>query len=367
MRMASSNTRSQTPAFELVGRLFGRERIRRLGAFLHAGGYSISPESFAGIYLVASLLLSLGLSISLAGWFPLKQALYRFSLLLFAPLVGASSAFVPTMAIVLSFVGSFALIGMLAYVVVRMAADSRRAKVEEILPDFLLLAAANVRAGMTVDQALWYAAKPEFGTLSTEVQVVAKRTFGGEPFDKAIDHLSEHFNSKFVRRTVTLIKQGLSSGGQIAEILERTAKDVRDMQIIKKDIAASLLMYIIFLVFAASVGAPFLFSVSAKLIALLEHVFAQIPDTSSVTVSSGMSFIQPQAPVITSEQFLLFVTVSTIVTAVCSALMIGIINKGNRMEGVRYIPPMLIASFVIFLIVSALLDTFLASMGTGSF
>jgi len=250
---------------------------------------------------------------------------------------------------------------------VRMAADSRRAKVEEVLPDFLLLAAANVRAGMTVDQALWYAAKPEFGTLSTEVQVVAKRTFGGEPFDKAIDHLSEHFNSKFVRRTVTLIKQGLSSGGQIAEILERTAKDVRDMQIIKRDIAASLLMYIIFLVFAASVGAPFLFSVSAKLIGLLEHVFAQIPDTSQVSATAGMSFIQPQPPVITSSQFMLFVVVSTIVTAVCSALMIGIINKGNRMEGVRYIPPMLIASFVIFLIVSTLLDTFLSSMGSGAF
>ena len=354
------------PSIELVGRLFGRERIRRLGAFLHSGGYSIAPEMFAGLYIVLSLLLSLALSTTLVAWVPLKQALYKVGLLAVKPLVLTSPAFIPAMAVLLSFVGAFAGLGMLAYIVVRMAADSRRAKVEEVLPDFLLLAAANVRAGMTVDQALWYSAKPEFGTLSDEVQVVAKRTFGGEPFDKAIDHLTEHFNSKFVRRTVTLIKQGLASGGQIAEILERTAKDVRDMQIIKRDIAASLLMYIIFLVFAASVGAPFLFSVSAKLIALLEHVFAQLPDTDTLSSMAGSSFIKPQPPVITSSQFLLFVAVSTIITAVCSALMIGVINKGNKMEGVRYIPPMLIASFVIFLLVSWALDTFMSSMGGGA-
>ncbi len=185
-------------------------------------------------------------------------------------------------------------------------------------------------------------------------------------FDKAIDHLSTHFNSKFVRRTVVLIKQGLSSGGRIAEILERTAQDVRNMHIIKKDIAASLLMYIIFLVFAASIGAPFLFSVSAKLIGLLEHVFAQLPDTGSLATMAGSSFIKPQPPVISTDQFMIFVVLSTIVTAICSGLMIGVIMRGNRMEGVRYIPLMLLASGVIFIVISALLDTFLTGMGGGA-
>jgi pilus assembly protein TadC len=351
-------------AFEIIGRIFGRERIRQLSAFLHAGGYEISAEFFAGAYIVASVILGLLIVFFSLGIVPIKQALFRLSLMLFTPLVVSSQAFVPALAVLLALLGSFGLLAMLAYLVVRMAADSRRAKVEEVLPDFLILAAANVRAGMTVDQALWYAAKPEFGMLSAQVQVVAKRTFGGEPFDKAIDHLSEQFNSKFVRRTVTLIKQGLASGGQIAEILERTAKDVRDMQIIKKDIAASLLMYLIFLVFAAAIGTPFLFSVSVKLISLLEHVFAQLPDTNSLSSFAGANFIQPRPPSITSAQFLLFMIASTVVTVVCSALMMGVINKGNRIEGVRYIPPMLIASFIVFFIVSALLDTFLASMGS---
>ncbi len=357
---------SNPQPFELVGRLFGRERIKRLGIFLDAGGFPYAPETFAGIYVLACLILSIILSLMLIILVPLKASIYKISLAVLAPLVVATPYFVPILAIVLAFISVFAIVGVITYAIIRMAADSRRNKVDEVLPDFLMLAAANVRAGMTVDQALWYAAKPEFGLLSVEVQVVARRTFGGEPFDKAIDHLSTHFNSKFVRRTVVLIKQGLSSGGRIAEILERTAQDVRNMQIIKKDIAASLLMYIIFLVFAASIGAPFLFSVSAKLIALLSSVFAQLPDTSSMATMAGSSFIKPQPPVISSEQFMIFVVLSTIVTAICSGLMIGVIMRGNRMEGVRYIPLMLLASAVVFLVISTLLDTFLTGMGGGA-
>ena len=357
---------SNPQPFELVGRLFGRERIKRLGNFLDAGGFPYPPEAFAGIYVLACLLLSLVLSAMLIGIVPLKASLYKLSLAVLTPLVVATPYFVPALAVVAAFVSVFTFVAVITYAVIRMAADSRRSAVDEVLPDFLMLAAANVRAGMTVDQALWYAAKPEFGLLSVEVQVVARRTFGGEPFDKAIDHLSTHFNSKFVRRTVVLIKQGLSSGGRIAEILERTATDVRNMQIIKKDIAASLLMYIIFLVFAASVGAPFLFSVSAKLIGLLESVFAQLPDTGSLATMAGSTFIHPQPPVISTDQFLIFITLSTIVTSICSGLMIGVIMRGNRMEGVRYIPLMLLASGVIFILISVLLDTFLTGMGGGT-
>ncbi len=354
------------PTFELVGRLFGRERIRRLNDFLNAGGYSYSPEAFAGIFVLACLALSIALSSALVGYIPLKAALYKFSLAILAPFVLASPYFVPAAAIIISFVSVFALSGVIVYALIRMAADSRRSKVEEVLPDFLMLAAANVRAGMTIDQALWYAAKPEYGLLSVEVQVVAKRAFGGEPFDKAIDHLSTCFNSKFVRRTVVLIKQGLASGGRIAEILERTAQDVRNMQIIKKDIAASLLMYIIFLVFAASVGAPFLFSVSAKLIGILAGVFAQLPDTDTLASMAGSMFIKPQPPVISPDQFMLFVIASSIVTSICSGLMIGVIMRGNKMEGVRYIPLMLLTSAIIFIVISVLLDTFLKGIGGGA-
>ncbi len=352
-------------SYESIGRLFGRERLVRMAAFLDAGGIVISPEAFAGVYVVLAILGSLLVTLAMTTLAPLRPSLFKLGLWLFKPLTVASPQFVLILALVISSVLVFILSALIIYVAVLLSADARRAKVEETLPDFLVLAAANVRAGMTIDQALWYAAKPEFGLLSDEVQVVAKRSFGGVPFNQAIDHLAVRFSSRSVRRTVSLIKQGLASGGQIAEILERTAEDVRNMQIIKKEIAASLLMYVIFIVFAAAIGTPFLFSVSSKLIALLENVFAQIPDTASTATMGSSSFIRPQPPIVSSYQFFIFVLLSTLVTAICSSMMIGCIQKGSKREGIKYLPFMLACGLIIFFIVSAVLDQFVHGIGGG--
>ena len=76
--------------FELVGRLFGRERIRSLSLFLNAGGYSYPPEAFAGVFVLGCLCLSIVLSSTLIGYIPLKAAMYKFSLAILSPLVLAT-------------------------------------------------------------------------------------------------------------------------------------------------------------------------------------------------------------------------------------------------------------------------------------
>lgn len=351
--------------YDLIGRFFGRNHILRFAAFLKAGGFKISAERFAGLYVVISILTSLLVAFLFLFLEPLRTQVFKLSLFALAPLVVNFSFFVPAFTIASSFILVFAFIALLSYVIIQLSADSRKANVEQNLPDFLILAAANSRAGMTIDQALWHAAKPEFGILSEEVKVVAKRTFGGIPFDEAIDHLSRSFDSKIIRRTVSLIKQGLASGSRIAVILERTASDARDMQIIKRDIAASLLMYVIFIVFAATIGTPFLFAVSAKLVLLMEEVFSQIPasvDTSSVGTSL---FIQPQPPIVSSNQFFIFVLISLIVTSISSSLLIGVIQKGNRRAGLKYLPMILIVGVVLFFVVLEFIGNFITGLGGG--
>jgi pilus assembly protein TadC len=324
--------------YVLIGRIFGRERIRGFGTFLSTGGFTISPERFAGLYVVLCFLLSIVLSIVFVYEPTVRLVVFSVFLFIARPLVLASSMTVPVLSVIFAFIGTFLIAAILVYVVVVLYADNRKKNVEESLPDFLILAAANVRAGMTIDRALWYAAKPEFGLLSEEIQVVAKRTFGGVPFNESIDHLNERFNSKMVRRTVSLIKQGLASGSKVAVILERTARDARDMQIIRKEIAASLLMYVIFVVFAAAVGTPFLFSVCGRLIFLMENVFSQVPTTGSAQMMGGSMLITPQPPIVSGDEFILFIFMSMLVTTITSSLMIGVIKNGNKRDGIKFMP-----------------------------
>lgn len=356
-----------TATYEGVGRLFGRDNIRRLSLFLSTSGVRTSPEAFAGLFAIATSLMAVSAAILSLAFVPARDIFFKLGLLLLKPLVVNLPFFVPVLAVVLSLVGVSGLITLMVYTALVLSADERRNKVEDVLPDFLVLAAANVRAGMTIDQALWYAAKPEFGLLSAEMQVVAKRTFGGVPFNQSIDHIADKFNSRSMRRCVALIKQGLASGGEIAEILERTADDSRNMQLIRKEIAASLLMYIIFIVFAAAVGTPFLFSVSTQLIQTLETVFTQLPDTAQLSATSspaaGMSVVRLQPPIVSSTEFFYFMLLAGFITCTFSSLMIGVIQKGSKREGLKYLPFMMVSNVVIFFIVSTLLSGFLKSLG----
>ena len=84
---------------------------------------------------------------------------------------------------------------------------------------------------MQLDRAMWYAAKPEFGILSKEMELASKRVFGGETLDEALHKLSERFKSRYLARTVELIKEGIGSGGEIAVRLEKTATDLRNLQL----------------------------------------------------------------------------------------------------------------------------------------
>jgi archaellum biogenesis protein FlaJ (TadC family) len=165
-----------------------------------------------------------------------------------------------------------------------------------------------------------------------------------------------------MRRTVALIKQGIASGGKLADILERTAEDTREMQVLRKEISTSLLMYVIFIVFAGAIGTPFLFAISSKLVGIIEGVFATQQFSDVDTSAYSTSLVMPSKPLITSAEFFIFTMLSCAMTAIFSSLIIGVISKGSKKDGMAYLPFLLIGSMTIFFVVSYLLDTLLSNI-----
>ena len=199
--------------YEMIGRLFSRQQMRKLGLLLESSGVDYVPEAFAGLVVVLCIFGFL-ITYSIFTVVPqLRGFLFKMCLVVAEGVTASYPEFFILVSFLFSLALSLSLIGLIIYVYLLLRADARRRKVEDVLPDFLSLSASNVRAGMTIDQALWYAAKPEFGLLSEEVSIVAKKSFGGVPFNQSIDYLTERFNSKLIRRSVALIKQGLASGG----------------------------------------------------------------------------------------------------------------------------------------------------------
>ncbi len=344
--------------YEAVGRLLSRERIRSTEKTIRAAGYAQSAEAFAGFIILVTVLLTL-----LAFFLMMNYSVtYNFLAAIFG-----SGLYLPEYALwIVTFVAAVAVVSfvvwMLVWVFLQLQVEARKAAVEAALPDFLSLIAANVRSGMTVDQAMWYAAKPEFGILSIEVKGVIKSSFSGEPFEKALDRLALRFNSKVLERTIILVKQAMATGGEVAEILEITSEDAREVAIQKKDIASTLLVYIIFLVFASVLGTPFLFSVASRLIEVLTIAFSYLPAGGLAGQAQQMAFVQPTAPIITPDEFQWFSIATIFVTCFFASLILGAIQAGSKTQGLKYFPFMLVFAYVVFFVVSSFLESIFASM-----
>jgi pilus assembly protein TadC len=348
--------------FEKAGRLFfSRQRVKQLEQELSIAGISMPADSFAGYVAINVIVITLFLTVLTLVYSPLST-----------PLAGLLKTYtglpqlLPLMVLVAAFIIVYVATLMLLSTYLLMKADDRRDKLEAVLPDFLTLVASNINAGMTLDQAMWYSAKPEFGLLSKEVTAIIKGSFSGESLENALDTLASRFDSRVFKRTILLLKQASSSGGELTAVLERTADDVRNTATMKKEIAASLVLYEIFVLFAAVIGTPFLFAVAYKLIEVFEKLAPQLGGTASlggVGMFSSFAMMSVGQPIISSSDFFWFSIPTMFVTALISSFIVSVIRTGTKNQGMKYFPFVLIATFIVYWLIGLGINGIFSTIG----
>jgi flagellar protein FlaJ len=239
---------------------------------------------------------------------------------------------------------------LITYLIFMFIADSRANEIEKVLPDSLQLMSANIRAGMTVDRAIWLSARPEFGVLEEEIKKVGARTMGGKPLKVALTEMTKTVKSKILNRTVKLLLEGIESGGEMAHLLEETAANIRVTQTLKKEIKSSVMTYSIFILFASVVAAPFLFSISLFFVEVMEKLWSPAVLGSEVTGSTmgmGGIFQKATGPQISASDLLWFAVSALSVTAFFGSMSIGLIQTGKEKNGLKFIPVLIITAIAI--------------------
>ena len=237
--------------------------------------------------------------------------------------------------------------------------DGRRKRVEAILPDFLLLIAANLRAGMNPVAAFLESSRPEFGPLEDEVKIVASRSFGTESFITVFGRLSERIDSRILKRTVGLFTTGMVSGGHLARLIETSALDIRETQELKEELASSTRMYVIFVLFVVLIGVPLLLSISIQFLVKLTTLKSQISSVSLGEFNSSMLSIESSLEPDFVEKMTYLILIGTTFFV---SILIGVINEGKLLYGLRYFIPLAALSAVDFIICKGVVDTILSSM-----
>jgi len=152
----------------------------------------------------------------------------------------------------------------------------RRLGIEDVMPDFLQLTSANIRAGMSIDRALWYAVRPRFGVLAKEIETVAKQTLSGHDLNTSLLTFSKKYDSAMVQRSMSLLIKGVEAGGEIGDLLNKISLNIQETKTMKKEIAANIMTYAIFITAASIIMAPAMFGLSYQLLSVIQSIMSSI-------------------------------------------------------------------------------------------
>ncbi len=238
----------------------------------------------------------------------------------------------------------------ISYLLFLIISTKRGRFVDQILPDVLLLISTNLKSGMSPDRAIMLAARPEFGPLEKEFKRVAKETIAGKELSYSLSKLPQNINSMILKRTIDLIIEGLESGGELSSLLEQIAEDIREIDILEKELQANVMMYVMFILIAVGFGAPLLFAISTHLVTTLTSVSSSIslpeggvPTTGNIPININFSGLTLPPSFIIN-----YSVIAMIVTSIFGSLMIGAIRTGKSRDGLKYFLPLIITSLALF-------------------
>jgi flagellar protein FlaJ len=298
--------------------------------------------------IYADISMSVEKFLSLSFLYSLAFALFVYALLLIFGQVLFSFIVLFTV-----FFGFHLLIDLLVVLI----GDKRGKFVEEVLPDALQLMAANIRSGLTPDKALLFTARPEFGSLEKELRFAASKAIAGEPLEETLLSMGGRIKSRIIERTFTLIVEGMRKGGEMASLLEQTAEDIRNLKLLKREIAAQVGMYAIFIFIATGFAAPLLFSFSTYLVETMSNIGSTLKIGEAAKYAAIGSL---RISLVTySSEFLRFYSFSLLaINSIFGSLLIGLLQEGNEKAGIKYIPILLLLNITVFMVSKFVISQF---------
>ena len=326
-----------TSLHERLGSYFPTDIRGKLEQNIIYAGVPRNPEETLGTTLMYSMIL------------PVLTAAVAITL-------GAS-----LLIILATIVASFFIVWMTMYVLLTLLIERRTESIENVLPDVLSMISQNMVAGMTPYNALWTAARPEFGPLALEIQKVARDTLAGVSLEEALLDMIFRVKSTKLDRAVKLMIQGMKSGGELPTVLQEIAMDIRTEQNLMNRMRAETAAQAMFIIFAILVGAPLLFSSSIQFITIFSKIYGRI-DTNVLSQQAQSGLMSMSGLSITPEFYFMYAVLTLTISAFFASLLVGLIRTGKISAGLSSVPIIIALAVGIFVGLNYGLGSFFQGM-----
>jgi len=215
-----------------------------------------------------------------------------------------------------------------------------------------------MRSGLVPDRAILSSARPEFGPLEKELRKVAKEALSGRPLDEALKEIPKKIKSRILEKTINLLVESMAKGGSITTLLDGIAEDLRQAKILKGEMRSYIIMYVIFIFFAACFGAPLLYSISTFLVETMAR-FSTAVEVKELPTAANIPFLKFSVTSITPDFLITYSFLAIGITSVFGSLLIGLVQEGKESAGLKFIPLLLpLAQTIFFISRLALMSVF---------
>lgn len=113
---------------------------------------------------------------------------------------------------------------------------ARRRMFSDDLPDFLMLLASGLRAGLSFNNALESAASDGKGEVGRQMRRALRAVQVGVPLDTALMDCAERMDSEDLRWTVTALSIQQQVGGNLSTILDAAARTIRARHELRREV-----------------------------------------------------------------------------------------------------------------------------------
>jgi hypothetical protein len=118
---------------------------------------------------------------------------------------------------------------------------------------------------------------------------------------------------------------------------------------LKKEVQAYVMMYAIFIFFAAGIGAPLLYGISSFLVETMKTIGGNVKVQAGFTGNLRLISFQE---ININQNFLILYSLSALgITSFFGGMLMGLIQEGSEKAGLKYIPILFLVSLSIFFVV----------------
>ncbi len=240
-------------------------------------------------------------------------------------------------------IGIAVIIIALPFLLSFLAKESRNKEKEELFLEFARNLVEAVKSGTPLSKAIVMVGNKEYGPLTEHTKKLASQIELGISVRQAFQNFAQEVDNNIVSRSIALILQADSSGGEISSILDAVVVSITQIEEIKKERSSgvySLIIqgYIIFLIFLVV-----MVFVQVKFMPLIFNSFStDLSGTATVAKSETSSILD--------RAFFILILVQAFFTG----LVTGKLGEGKVKAGIKHSAILLIIAFL-FLAVSKIL------------